>query len=316
MMASSKRESSLSFLWKLTAPIFPFIIFLILGVFQFDLQSKAFVAAIGIIIWFFVLLIGFFRDYEKNKVERIHTLTQSDAIVTLWKATIDIKADGSAVITRQIHGVNLAPTRKYFEFESQADLPMPPNYVEMTKQSRLMNVSVKLSRKDGSTQQVLTNHSFEPKNVRMVDALIHMIPLANTSTNVAPLESQEEFDIEIKEQTKADTFSLDGDWYSHRVRHMTEELHITIMLPQNYRCSHRIPVGESRVLGQVKSPTLGEWENTRIQPKIETNGNREIIEWHLRPSRTILSGSLTPIIQDPRLLHEYKLTYCRLEHSG
>lgn len=315
MTDNSNKGTYLSFLWHLTSPIFPFIIFLILGVFELDFYARAGVVGIIVAIWVGILLIGFVRDWEKTRFERFRSLTRSDAIVTLWHTHIDMNEDGSATIVRKIIGRNLTKKRKFYEFESQADLEMSPEYEQETRQIRTMDISVSLKRKDGSLQRVFTNQSYEPKIVRKVDALTHVIPLVRPSEGIPALEPNEEFEIDIKENVKPGTFLMTGDYYIHRVRHFTEELTIELLLPEGWRFPRRLRVGERKAVGEVKSPTTGEWEEPSVQPTTRRVRGREKITWNLRQRRVFPYGEIKIEEIDPRLLHLYRVTYCRLEKT-
>ena len=316
MTDDSKEDTYLSFLWKLTAPLLPFIIFLILGIFELDIFTRLCVGAIGVIVWVGVLTIGFVRDWQKRNLENLRILTRSDALVTLWHTTIDINEDGSAVVARKIYGRNFADKRNFFEFLSQADMERSPEYLEETKELRAMDISVCLRRKDGSHQQVFTDQRLEPKVVRNVDALTHIIPLVKPAEGIASLEPGEGFEVEIRENVKAGTFLMTGDFYAHRVRHLTEELEIEMLLPEEWQFPRKLKVGEKRVIGQVKSPTLGEWEEDLPQPKIGRSGNRVNITWNLEHRKLIPYGKIKIEEMHPRLLHQYKVKYGRLERGG
>jgi len=269
----------------------------------------------GIVLWVCVLIYGFWKDWERVRFERLRFLSRSDAMVSLWHIIVDIQQDGSATIKRKIIGKNLATKRKFFEFESQSDLESSPTYEQETKTARAMKVSVHVKRKTGKSQKTFSAEHFEPKTARKVDAVTHIIPLTTPSEGVPELEQNEEFEIEIEEKVKPNTFSMDGDWYGHRVRHPTEGLKIEVLLPAGW---HFAPCGvdEHECIGHVKSPTMGEWVETETQlPTTRTVRHRERVMWVLKHERYLPYGEIESEEMAPRLLHVYRLTYGRLERN-
>lgn len=315
-MTDDSEETYLSFLWKLTAPLLPFIIFLILGMLELDISTRLCVGAIGVVVWVGVLIIGVVRDWRKRSLENLRILTRSDALVSLWHTIIDINEDGSAVVTRKIYGRNFADKRDFFEFLSQADIERSPQYLEETRELRAMDISVSLRRKDGSLQQVFTNQRLEPKVVRNVDALTHIIPLIKPAEGITSLELGEGFEVDIREAVKPGTFLMTGDFYAHRIRHLTEELEIEMLMPEGWQFPTRLRVGERRIVGQVKSPTLGEWKENLPQPTIGMSGSRVKISWNLEHRKFLPYGEIKIEEMHPRLLHQYKVKYGRLERAG
>lgn len=315
-MTADSDSSTLRLIWTISAPIISFILFLILGVFELDVTTKLLIGCSFIISWAFLMLIGFALDWLKRNRKRMKYLTQSDAVVNLWLAIVDMSEDGSAVVTRKISGVNRAIKRSFYEFESQVDLPREPDYEEEARRARTMDITVHLRRKDGTVQTPFRDAHYEPKSVRKVDAASHIIPLDNPSNGIPPLEPDEYFEIEIREHVKPGSFVMTGDFYSHRIRHLTEAFKVELILPSGWRFPERLRPEEKRAVGWVKSPTLGQWMETAIQPIVEEFEDRQRVVWEVKPQTFLFPYTEIDLSKlDPKLLHTYKVTYSRLERA-
>jgi hypothetical protein len=91
---------------------------------------------------------------------------------------------------------------------------------------------------------------------------------------------------------------MNGDYYQHRVRHLTDKLEVEIVLPKGWNFPSKVGSKEKLVIGEEKSPTMGEWTRTPQQPKFSIEKGRVRITWR---------------VVDTKLLHVYKLTYHALD---
>lgn len=280
--------------WAIASTIFPFLIFGLLELFELTPIQKAIVIVGGSLLWLFVLLPFFIMDWDDKRRERIMEICASDALQKLWQVFIDIKEDGSSGVERKIVGVNFADKREYYELESWTDPERDPTYERNLKEERKMLATVIATHK-GKSIVVCKNGEFPPQQANRVNRIVHLIPVAKQ----APLEPNDKFEITFIEKTERGTWKMQldnetGDFYQHRVRHITEKLRFELILPKEWDFPRNMVATEKLAKGEMKDPSCGMFVETSGKPEVSKAKGRWKIVWE---------------IEFPKLLSIYRLTY-------
>jgi hypothetical protein len=283
--------------WGITSATIPFVIFLVLGIFNLDFNVKVGITVVGIIIWCIVLAPFYIMDWDERRRERYRELCKGDALIKLWKVSFDVAEDGSCTLKRLIEGVNLADQRQYYELETWTDPDKDDAHEAFLKSTRKITTDVTVTRKDEPEEKIAVKKTYTPEIAQRINRLIHVIPLTKNGTALKPYEK---FTIKYEEKTEKNTLSTNGDYYQHRARHLTERFEVEILLPKNWRFPPEPPPREKLAVGEEKSPTMGEWSTTTEKPQIYQEDGRTRIVWK---------------VDNIKLLHIYKLTYHALERT-
>lgn len=235
-------------------------------------------------------------DWDERRRERYKDLCKGDAIVKTWKISLDIAENGSCTVERVIEAINIAEQRQYYELESWTDPDKDPSHESFLKETRKIKPEVVIFRK-GQADETLVAKTFTPDVAQRINRIVHVIPLVR---NGDPLKPWDKFVIKYKEQTEPGAFSLTGDYYQHRVRHITDRFEVEMLFPKGWRFPTKIKGTEKLATGEEKSPTMGEWIATPQKPKLSTENGKTRITW---------------TVDETRLLHIYKLSYHGLEKA-
>jgi hypothetical protein len=275
--------------WVITSVFIPFLIFLFLTLFNLSLTQKALIVFTGSLIWLFILLPFYVMDWDQRRRERIRETCKGDALLKLWQASIDIKADGTSTVKRRISGINFANERKFYEFEAWTDPERNSTYETQLKTARGIKATV-MSDIGRRSVAICKDMDVPPVDAYKVNRVVHVIPVAKDE----PLKPHDSFDIRFEEKIEENTWKITGDSYFHRVRHVTEKLIFELLLPRKWQFP-RLPPTEKIAVGETKDPTCGLWMETPEKPTVEkTRSGRWKISWK---------------IEYPKLLNVYKLTY-------
>lgn len=261
-----------------------------------ELNLKLLITITGVVVWCIILVPFYVIDWDERRRERIRQLCTGDALVNLWKIIIDVAEDGSCEIERVIDAINLADKREYYELESWTDPEVNQEHETFLKNLRKIKPEVVIHRK-GGPEQIIKDREFVPDVAQRINRIIHVIPL---TTNGEPLKPWDRFIVRYKEKLEKGSLKMTGDYYQHRVRHLTERLEVSVLLPKGWRFPKSVQAREKLVQGEVKSPTIGEWIPTVDKPKIEKEKDRIKISW---------------LVEDTKLLHTYRLSYHALEKA-
>jgi hypothetical protein len=246
-------------------------------------------------IWFLLLSIGYLLDIQRERIALLKDICQGDCYVRKWSYFANIKADGSALVRRQVYGINYAPTRRKFEFETWIDYRHDASEEEEIKKQSGMKVDVTVIQAKKSPLKLYSSQEIDPEFQSSI-RFIRSIPIAETATKqVDHLVPGDEFIIDLENTSPKGTWLCEnGDRYIHRITHLTETMHVELLLPKEWK----FPIKSTEnAAGYRKAPTLGVWERTDEQPKIE-HGNK--IVWD---------------VKYPRLMHSYKLEYCKMGNT-
>jgi len=275
------QRSALKITWEITAPIFPFVIFLILGVLDIgSVGQKVTFAFIAVFVWIFALVIGYFFDWQKRRLSDLLDSTSSDCIISLWEAAVEIRDDGSCIVRRTIEGINNAEERRYFEFVSYHDVWEVPS-AQQPRPSKI-TAEVRKGGREFSTR-ILHDVEFLPKQSAMRMHQSYSIPVAGERD--PPLRKGDSFAIKIEESLPEGTWKKNGDFYSHSGAHVTQKLVIKLNLPKGWNVVSDF--------ARIKSPTTSVWkqlENVEVTRKRE--GTALVVE-----------------VEYPKLFHVYQLGY-------
>lgn len=233
-------------------------------------------------------------DWDEKRRERYRQLSQGDALVKWWRILIDIAEDGSCEMERTIDAVNLVDQRQYYELESWSNPEKDPAHEGFLKETRKIKPQVIITQK-GETEEILPAKVFTPEVAQRINQIVHVIPLLKNGQSLKPWDK---FTIKYKEKTEANTFSMNGDYYQHRIRHVTDRLEIEIVLPRGWDFPQEIKGTEKMAIGEEKSPTMGEWTPTSQKPRIYRERGRTRMMW---------------VVDETKLLHIYRLSYHALE---
>lgn len=212
---------------------------------------------------------------------------------------IDIADNGSSLVERRIVGVNLADKREYYELESETDPDRDSVYENNLKEIRRMRATVIATHK-GEKITVCRNHDFPPQRAYKVNRITHVIPVSLQ----VPLEPDDRFEISFTERTEANAWKLQtddpdeprlGDFYQHKVRHVTEKLRFELLLPRQWDFPPNMPSTESKTWSKVKDPSSGRFVDGS---KPEINRVRGSGRW-----------MITLEVEYPKLLNTYRLSY-------
>jgi len=280
--------------WGITSAIIPFAIFLVLGIFNFEFYTKIGCTVVGITIWCLILAPFYIMDWDERRREKIRQLCKGDALVKLWKISLDVAEDGSCKIERLINAINLADERQYYELEAWTDPEKDSDHEAFLKETRKITPKVSVSRK-GQPEKIIKDKTYSPEVGQRINRIIHVIPL---TMNGGSLKPWDRFTISYKEKTEKNALVMTGDFYQHRVRHLTDRLHVEILLPSGWRFPQKVGAREKLVIGEEKSPTMGEWAPTPEKPKVSLEKKRTKITWD---------------VDETKLLHIYRITYHALE---
>lgn len=281
--------------WAITSVFIPFLIFLILSMFDLSLTQKSLIVLTGSLIWLFLMLPFYVMDWDQRRRERIRETCKGDALLKLWQASIDIKADGTSTVKRKISGVNFANEREYYEFEAWTDPERDPEYETQLKRARGIKATV-VSVVGRRSEAICRDLEVLPVDAYKVNRVVHVIPVSKGE----PLKPHDSFSIHFDEKIEKNTWKIIGDSYFHRVRHVTEKLTFELLLPKEWQFP-RLPPTEKNAIGETKDPTCGRWMETAEKPTADrTRAGRWKISWS---------------IEYPKLLNVYKLTYHSMEPS-
>lgn len=285
--------------WAIASTIFPFLVFGLLDLFVLSFEQKAIVIVGGLIGWLAVLVPFLVADWDENRRALIKETCEGDALLKLWEVKIDIADDGSSTVERKIVGINLAEKREYYELESETDPDRDSAYEKHLREIRKMRATVTATHK-GEKMSVCKNHDFPPQRAYKVNRVTHVIPVSLQT----PLEPDDRFEIVFSEKTEKNAWKLKtddleepnlGDFYQHKVRHVTEKLRYELLLPKAWDFPPDMQTTESRAWSKVKDPSSGRFvAGSKPDIKKVRGSGRWIITWE---------------VEYPKLLNTYRLTY-------
>ena len=298
-MTTAKQGKWLRFIkvWAIASTVFPFLIFGLLELYVLSFNQKVFVILGGLVGWLVVLTPFLIADWDETRRERIKETCEGDALIKLWEIRIDVSNNGSSSIERRILGVNLADKREYYELESETDPDRDSAYENNLKQIRRMCTSVTATHK-GQKVIVCKNSCFPPQQAYKVNRITHVVPVSLNN----PLEPDDRFEISFTEKTEENTWKLQtdnaeelilGDFYQHKVRHVTEKLRFVLLLPSEWDFPPNMPATERKAWSRIKDPSCGKFVDGSA-PEIRKTRRR----WQI---------SLE--VEYPKLLNTYRLSY-------
>ncbi len=285
-------------IWAIASTIFPFLIFGLLELYVLSFNQKVIIIVGGLIGWLVVLTPFLIADWDENRRERIRETCEGDALIKLWEVKIDIANDGSSSVVRKIVGVNFAEKREYYELESWTDPDRNDAYETNLKEIRKMHTTVIATLK-GETVNVCKNTDYPPHEAYRVNHIVHVIPVSLTT----PLEPNDKFEIIFSEKTEKNAWKLRtrdpedpglGDFYQHKVRHVTEKLRYQILLPKEWDFPANMQSTEKKAWSKGKDPSCGKFA-PGSQPEVKkVKGGRWRVSWE---------------IEYPKLLNTYRISY-------
>ena len=110
MKTKDKKETSrpsfqrLLTAWSITSVFIPFVVFAILDLTNLDLFHKLIIVFVSSAIWSGILLTYYILDWDQNRKERLMEICKSDALLKLWKVTVDI---ARAMVVQQLFGKSM-----------------------------------------------------------------------------------------------------------------------------------------------------------------------------------------------------------------
>lgn len=298
-MAKQGRWQRFIKVWAIASTIFPFLIFGLLELYALSFAQKAVVIVGGLVGWLVTLVPFLVADWDEQRQLRMKEICEGDAVLKLWEVKIDIADDGSSQVERRIIGVNLAERREFYELESETDPDRDSVYESALKKTRQMRATVIATHK-GEKINVCKNRDFPPQRAYKVNRITHVIPVS-LHTSLVP---DDKFEITFSEKTEVNAWKPQsedpdenslGDFYQHKVRHITEKLRYELLLPKQWDFPQNMPSTEDKAWSKVKDPSTGRFVDGS-KPEIgrmRANG-RWLIIWE---------------IEFPKLLNTYRLCY-------